>query len=67
MPKYIDTGEAAKRLKVTRRRVQALIAAGRLRAVRLGRDWLIEPADLAAVRNRKPGRPRKPRGQKKRK
>jgi hypothetical protein len=27
--------------------------------VKVGRDWLIAPPDLDAVRHRKPGRPRK--------
>ena len=45
----MTTLEAALRLGVTRRRVQALITAGRLRAVKVGRDWQIRPADLRAV------------------
>jgi len=52
------TDKAALRLKISRRRVQALIKAGRLRAEKVGRDYLIKPADLAAVRVRKPGRPK---------
>jgi excisionase family DNA binding protein len=44
-------------LNVTPRRVVALIKSGRLRATMHGRDWLIAAADLAAVRDRKPGRP----------
>jgi excisionase family DNA binding protein len=44
-------------LGLTRRRVQAMIAAGHLRAERFGRDWLIRPAALEAVRVRRPGRP----------
>jgi len=39
--------------------VLALIAAGRLPAQELGGDYLIEESDLAVVRNRKPGRPKK--------
>jgi hypothetical protein len=35
-----------------------MIAAGRLAATQAGRDWLIQPAALAAVRVRKSGRPR---------
>lgn len=45
-------------LGVTPGRVRAMIAAGRLRATRAGRDWLIELEALEAVRNRKAGRPR---------
>lgn len=56
---YLTTGEAARLLGVTARRVQTLINAGRLPATKVGRDWLIARADLDAVRERKPGRPRK--------
>jgi excisionase family DNA binding protein len=51
------TATAAGELGVTPCRVRALIASGRLEAIRAGRDWLIEPKALAAVRDRKPGRP----------
>ena len=57
--KIITTVEAAKRLGVTPSRVRALIEAKRLKAFKYGREWLIDPKDLAAVRNRKVGRPRK--------
>ena len=50
---------AAKRLGVTQDRVRALIKAGRLPAKKLGRDYFMHPDDLALVKNRKPGRPRK--------
>jgi excisionase family DNA binding protein len=48
---------AAAELSVTPTRVRALIAAKRLRATLVGGVWLIEPADLDAVRSRKSGRP----------
>jgi excisionase family DNA binding protein len=51
------TTTAAAELGVTPGRVRAMITAGRLKAIRAGRDWLIEPKALAAVRERKPGRP----------
>jgi excisionase family DNA binding protein len=51
------TTTAAVKLGVTPGRVRAMIAAGRLQAIRAGRDWLIEPEALATVRDRKPGRP----------
>jgi excisionase family DNA binding protein len=54
----ISTAEAARRLGISRRRVLALVAAKRLPAWRMGRDWRIEPRDLARVRVRRPGRPR---------
>jgi excisionase family DNA binding protein len=59
--RIISTAEAARRLGVTANRVRALIEAKRLRAIKVGREWLIDPKDLAAVKNRKPGRPRKTR------
>jgi excisionase family DNA binding protein len=56
----IGTAEIAKQLKVTQERVRALIKTGRIpSAVKLGRDWFIDEKDLALVKNRKPGRPRK--------
>ena len=59
--KIITTVEAARRLGVTPSRVRALIEAKRLKAFKYGREWLIDPKDLAAVKNRKVGRPRKVR------
>ena len=55
----IGTAMAAQRLGVSPDRVRALIKAGRLPAQKLGRDYVIDPKDLALVKNRKPGRPRK--------
>jgi excisionase family DNA binding protein len=59
--KIITTTEAAKRLGVTPTRVRALIEAKRLKAFKYGREWLIDPKDLDAVKVRKVGRPRKSR------
>jgi excisionase family DNA binding protein len=59
--KLISTAEAAKRLNVTPSRVRAMIARGRLKAMRIGIMWLIDPKDLDAVKDRKVGRPRKSR------
>lgn len=53
----LTTTEAATRLGVSPRRVQALIKAGRLPAQKLGRDWMIRAQDLKLVEDRKPGRP----------
>ena len=36
-----------------------MIAAKRLKAIKVGREWLIDPKDLDAVKDRKVGRPRK--------
>jgi len=57
--KIITTAEAAKRLGVTANRVRAMIRAKRLKAFKYGREWLIDPKDLDAVKERKVGRPRK--------
>jgi excisionase family DNA binding protein len=59
--KIITTTEAARRLGVTPTRVRALIEAKRLKAFKYGREWLIDPKDLDAVKDRKVGRPRKSR------
>jgi excisionase family DNA binding protein len=59
--KIISTAEAARRLGVTPNRVRALIEAKRLKAFKYGREWLIDPKDLDAVKDRKVGRPRKAR------
>jgi excisionase family DNA binding protein len=58
MPDLISTQEAADRLGISPRRVQALIQAGRLAAFKVGRSYIIREADLEAVRDRPPGRPR---------
>jgi excisionase family DNA binding protein len=59
--KIIGTAEAARRLNVTQSRVRVLIDSGRLKAMKVGREWLIDPKDLEAVKDRKVGRPRKAR------
>ncbi len=61
MAQFVTTVQAARILGVTRRRVDALIAAGRLPAHRVGRDWLIQVPDLARVKDRPWGRPPKKR------
>ncbi len=61
---FITTSQAAEKLGISQRRVQALITSGRLPAQKIGRDWLIRESDLEVVRERKTGypkgRPRKP-------
>jgi excisionase family DNA binding protein len=59
--RIISTREAAKRLNVTPDRVRKMIEAKRLKAIKVGREWLIDPRDLDAVKDRKVGRPRKAR------
>ena len=62
----LTTRQVAEQLSISTRRVQALIASGRLKARRIDRDWLIDPADLDAVRDRPQGWPKgRPRGGKK--
>jgi len=55
----LTTTQAAKELGISRVRIVAMIGAGRLKAEKMGRDWMIRRADLAPVRKRKPGRPKK--------
>jgi excisionase family DNA binding protein len=57
--RIISTAEAAKRLGVTPDRVRKMIIAKRLKAIKVGREWLIDPKDLDAVKDRKVGRPRR--------
>lgn len=57
--KLLTTKDAAERLGVTVTRVQQLIAAGRLPAEKMGRDYFIKEGDLKLVADRKPGRPKK--------
>jgi excisionase family DNA binding protein len=57
--KLLTVAEAKIKLGISHSRVLALIAAGRLPAEKLGMQYVIKPADLAAVRVRKPGRPKK--------
>jgi excisionase family DNA binding protein len=54
----ITAADAARKLGVTRTRVNQLIRSGRLPAEKVGMQYLIKPADLAKVKDRKPGRPR---------
>lgn len=55
----LTTKEVADRLKLSVRRIHALIQDGRLPAQKFGRDYMIDEEDLKLVENRKPGRPRK--------
>ena len=59
--KVIGTTEAARRLGISPNRLRDLIASGRLKAQKIGREYAIDPKDLDAVKNRIPGRPRKTR------
>jgi excisionase family DNA binding protein len=54
---FLTTKQAAERLGITPRRVQALIEVGKLPATKFGRDYQIKEADLKLVKDRKVGRP----------
>lgn len=56
---FLTTKQAAERLGITSRRVQALVTAGRLPATKFGRDYMIKEDDLRLVEDRKVGRPKK--------
>ena len=60
MNSLISTKEASVRLNISVRRVQALIAAGRLPAQMIGNSYAIREADLAPLNGRKNGRPKPP-------
>ena len=59
----ISTKEAAERLGLTDGRIRGLILAGELKATKIGKVWIIDTKDLAALQRRKPGRPRKDRSE----
>jgi hypothetical protein len=55
----IDTTKAAAILDVSPRRVRQLVTSGRLKPQIVGGNFIFSRTDLAKVRNRKPGRPKK--------
>ena len=57
--KLLTTNQAAEQLNVTPIRIRAMIRDGRLKAEKMGRDYVIKESALEFVRNRKPGRPPK--------
>jgi excisionase family DNA binding protein len=63
--RYLTTTEAAAILGITRCRVRVLIHEGRLKAQRMGRDWMVpEPAcRMFRLIERRPGRKAKTEGQ----
>ena len=56
---HITTPTAAKRLKISTRRVQQLIKSKRLPSVQFGREHFIKVSDLELVKERPTGRPKK--------
>jgi len=59
MKDLISSKEAAEKLGVSLRRVQALITEGRLPAQKIGNSYVVNEKDLELVRERKSGRPAK--------
>jgi excisionase family DNA binding protein len=55
----LTTQQAADKLGVSLRRVNAMIQAGRLPAEKFGQVYMIRESDLSLVADRKPGRPSK--------
>jgi excisionase family DNA binding protein len=58
-PTLYSTAEVARILGVSRRRVLALIKAGRLPAQKISGVQVVESSSIMAVWHRKPGRPKK--------
>jgi excisionase family DNA binding protein len=59
MKDLISSKEAAEKLGLSLRRVQALITAGRLPAQKIGNSYVVNEKDLELVKERKSGRPSK--------
>jgi excisionase family DNA binding protein len=59
MKDLISTKDAAGKLGLSLRRVQALIASGRLPAQKIGNSYVVYEKDLELVKNRVAGRPAK--------
>ncbi len=57
MNSFITTRQAAERLKISVRRVQALIVSGKLPAQKIGNSYAIKESDLKTLNSRKNGRP----------
>ena len=54
----ISSKEAAEKLGLSLRRVQALITDGRLPAQKIGNSYVVNEKDLELVKERTPGRPK---------
>lgn len=57
MKDLISSKEAAEKLGLSLRRVQALITSGRLPAQKIGNSYVVNEKDLELVKERMPGRP----------
>lgn len=58
MKDLISSKEAAEKLGLSIRRVQALITYGRLPAQKIGNSYIVREKDLELVKERTPGRPK---------
>ena len=58
MKNLISSKEAAEKLGLSLRRVQALITSGRLPAQKIGNSYVVSEKDLELVKMRTPGRPK---------
>jgi len=58
MKNLISSKEAAEKLGLSLRRVQALITDGRLPAQKIGNSYVVNEKDLELVKERTPGRPK---------
>lgn len=54
---FLSSGQVAKKLGVSVIRVQQFIRDGRLKAMKVGRNYVIKESDLVTVSERKVGRP----------
>lgn len=57
--RLLTTKEAAEELGVHQSRIYALINSKKLPAARFGNVFVIKLSDIDAIRERKPGRPKK--------
>ncbi len=57
MDEFLTTTQAAQALGVSTVRIRQFIGGGRLAAVKMGRDYMIARADLAALERKPVGRP----------
>lgn len=58
LKRLLTVAEVACELGLSASRVRALIAAGRLKASKLGSQWIVIASDVDAVRTRVSGRPK---------
>jgi len=58
----MTTNQAAERLKISRSAVLKLLSRGKLKGIKIQRDWSIPPAAVKRYQSerREPGWPRKP-------